>query len=206
MASAPEPKWRTGIYIVGAILGIILTVSAIVTNVFGILDRTRQTAGPAPIVQNNSQPAQNISQPAQGGSQTAADAEKEARQSALKEASAWIKAMNERDVDTLVSLSEPPFFLDQGNILLSKPDIRRQYEQLVASKPANAAPPPVNKMTVQTIAQLKAMGWNPKSDRFMSSMQLDDSDIAVVAFSGGEALIMFFRRTGPKVELAGTWD
>lgn len=158
MATVSEPKWRTMLFVAGAVLGIILTVSGIVTNVFGPLDRGKS--------QVDSSPA------------STADTTNQALHNAEKQASAWVVAFNARDIDALTSMSKPPFFLDEENILLSQSEIRTKYERDFSRQPDEPAPH-IDKLEAATIRDLKATGWNPANDRFMSKMNLSDDDIAV---------------------------
>ena len=192
---AEGSNWTKAATVIGAIAALITAVTAAVTNVFGLLDRTHapQSVSSAPPETNES--GRPSTPPTR------------ALHSAEQQAAAWLAAISSRDVDELVRLSDPPFFLDEsGRVLLDKVQIREAYEQQFAAQSAPKGPIRVEKIGAELISDLKQRGWNPRSDRLMNSLRLSDDDIAVVATSGGESIIFFFRRSGDEVKLAGLWD
>ena len=189
MATSPEPKWRTRLWVVGTLLTIVLTATGIATNVFGLLDRGKTGV-------------------AATSKDTTEDTTKAALHEAEKQAARWLAALSARDVDQLVSLSEPPFFLDQNTILLSKPDIRAKYNEWFSGSPrgGSSGQIQIDKITPQTIGELKETGWNPGNDRLMNKLRLTDDDIVVSIVTNGEVTLLFFRRSGAKTEMAGMWN
>jgi hypothetical protein len=152
-----------------------------------------------------------------------------------KKTAAWWSAISKQDVDTLVSLSPPPFFFDQA-VLLDESQIRSKYKEMfdqeAARKVANEAVPVgevtaanglveeapaandhglqeirIDKILAYTIGDLKKD--KPEylaNDRVMNAMKLGDDDIAVIVMYRGEGTIHFFRRSARDVEMAGFWN
>jgi hypothetical protein len=192
---AEGSNWTKVAAVIGAVAALITAVTAAVTNVFGLLDRTQAQQSASTSAETNVSHPQPPTPPTQ------------ALHSAEQQAAAWLAALSSRDVDELVRLSDPPFFLDEaGRVLLDKVQIREAYEQQFASQGGAKGPIRIEKIGAELISDLKQRGWNPRSDRLMNSLRLSDDDIAVVATSRGESIIFFFRRSGDDVKLAGLWD
>ncbi len=191
---ADGSNWTKAAAVIGAIAALITAVTAAVTNVFGLLNKTPTEQGQSP----QTRPDANQQQPDTAKPPT------EALRAAEQQASAWMAAWLRRDLDELVRLSDPPFFLDQ-EVLLDKVQIRDGYSRDLGSEPAPTEQPRIDKIGAEQISDLKQRGWNPRSDRLMNSLRLTDDDIAVTVTSGGESVIFFFRRSGNEVKLAGMW-
>lgn len=189
---AGESKAGRFAVIITAVAALITAVTGAVTNGFGLFRGS------------NSNSTENSSQ--QNGAETGPQNPGPALRAAEQQASAWLRALSNRDVDTLTRLSDPPFFFDQGDVLLDKAQIRDSYVQAFESPQGPKGEIHIQKIKAELISDLKQRGWDPHHDRLMNSLRLTDDDIVVEASSGGESMALFFRRDGNKVELAGSWD
>jgi hypothetical protein len=135
-------------------------------------------------------------------------------ETAQKRAAEWATAAAADDVDKLTAMSEPPFFLDDGPVLLTPADVARKYRAKVTPAPlppGNEAKDPGEQDTVfGAIAALKlgdyrkAIPANAQFDRTVREMGLSDDDIVIIADTQGVKSMLFFRRKG--VKLAGVVD
>ena len=135
---------------------------------------------------------------------------------AQKRAGEWATAAAARNIDALTKMSAPPFFLDDGTVLLTPSDIRNKYTTVLTPGPgqlpaANDAKDAGEKDVVfGGVATLtlgdyrKAVPANPELDRAVTAMGLGDDDIVVIADTQGVKSLLFFRRKG--VKLAGVVD
>lgn len=121
---------------------------------------------------------------------------------AEQQATRWVAAFQNADVEALVALSAPPFYMD-NDIRMSKADIRSRYTEMLAKGPKHFV---VTRMDARSVGEFKAAGLLGARDRFLSSMLVEDSDFAVGVFVGQEGTILFFRRSGNALEMAGFWD
>ena len=135
---------------------------------------------------------------------------------AQKRAGEWATASAARNIDALTKMSAPPFFLDDGTVLLTPSDIRNKYTTVLKPGPGqlpagNDAKDAGEKDVVfGGVATLtlgdyrKAVPANPELDRAVTAMGLGDDDIVVIADTQGVKSLLFFRRKG--VKLAGVVD
>jgi hypothetical protein len=100
----------------------------------------------------------------------------QALQLAEKKTAAWAAAFSARDLDALAAMSAPPFFIDEGAILLDAPGIRDKYEARLVPDPSETPDPteqdePVqfDRIAPQLISQIKrsADHSKPEFDRIM---------------------------------------
>jgi hypothetical protein len=130
----------------------------------------------------------------------------QALRAAEKATTEYIVAMRKADVDQMVALADPPFFLDQGELLLTKSEIRQRIVDAYQSYDPNEPLPNPDSIKARLIGDAKSFGWSSRSDRFTSRLNLDDADIQVAARFGGEGIAFYFRREPDRVLLAGLWD
>ena len=133
------------------------------------------------------------------------------RQDAEKLATDWLAALLRNDVDTLVQLSDLPFYFDQ-EILVREEDLRNRYQQMGA-KQKSPSLLKLQSIKVQTIAELKQGGYDTTKDRLLDSLHLDDDDFAITLMVGleglsshGEGIGLFTRKRENQIKLAGWWD
>ena len=133
------------------------------------------------------------------------------RQDAEKLGTDWLAALLRNDVDTLVQLSDLPFYFDQ-EILVREEDLRNRYQQMGA-KQKSPSLLKLQSIKVQTIAELKQGGYDTTKDRLLDSLHLDDDDFAITLMVGLEGLSskaegigLFTRKRANKIKLAGWWD
>jgi hypothetical protein len=119
---------------------------------------------------------------------------------AEKKTGAWFAALAEKNIDTLVELSDPPFYFHDG-LLFSKPQIKNKYTVILLPHSDTLR---VRQLSSTTLGDLKS-----KSERFNSeipnSLGLKDDDIVVTATMEPDGLLFFFRRSSTDVQMAGIW-
>jgi hypothetical protein len=137
-------------------------------------------------------------------------------ETAQKRAGEWATAAAARNIDALTEMSNAPFFLNDGAVLLTPSDIQNKYRTALTPgagqlPPGTDARDPGEKDVVfGAIAALslgdyrKAVPPNPEMDRAVKAMGLDDDDIVVIGDTQGVKTFLFFRRKG--VKLAGVVD
>ena len=135
---------------------------------------------------------------------------------AQKRAAEWATASSARNIEALTAMSAPPFFLDDGTVLLTPSDIRNKYKILLTPGPGqlpagtDARDAGEKDVVFGAVATLtlgdyrKAVPANPELDRAVTGMGLGDDDIVVIADTQGVKSLLFFRRKG--VKLAGVVD
>jgi len=141
---------------------------------------------------------------------------KDPLETAQKRAGVWAKASAARKIDDLTEMSAPPFFLNDGAVLLTPADIKNKYRLNLKPGPGELPPgtdtadPGEKDVEFGTIAALslgdyrKAVPANAELDRAVNAMGLGDDDIVVIADTQGVKTLLFFRRKG--VKLAGVVD
>jgi hypothetical protein len=129
----------------------------------------------------------------------------QALSTASKKTDAWVQAWSQKDIETLVNLSDPPFSLDKSDLLTTKYDIRIRYRDILANMRPHAEAK-FDKITPYTIADFKKKGLIADNDPTMTALKLTDNDIVVVAMAGDEGSVFFFRRSNDDVQLAGMAD
>ena len=116
----------------------------------------------------------------------------------------WSLALNEGNVDFLVEIAGNPFLFGR-RILVSEAEIRARYER---TTPFNRSRDrPIFSWTLQDlIIEYEKRGLDPSHDRFLSTMEYNDDDIAVFIFREGHRIALYFRRVGRELEMVGFWD
>ena len=135
---------------------------------------------------------------------------------AEKRAAEWVTASTAGNIEALTAMSDPPFFLDEGAVLLTPPDIQAKYKAKLQPGPGQLPPGNDAKdkdekdvgfgaLAALTLADYrKATGANAELNRVVKALELDDDDIVVIGDTQGVRSILFFRRKG--VKLAGVVD
>lgn len=134
----------------------------------------------------------------------------QAQQLAEKKTVDWVDAYNARDVEALVKLSEPPFQVGSSALLLSKAQVRGQYQDMFSP----AGQPAAHKLLFDSIksqtisdflASFDPSGTAPRSKTlapFWQRLKLNGDDICVIGTSHGETYLFYFRRASSDVQLA----
>lgn len=115
----------------------------------------------------------------------------------------WLAAFQNQDVDALVQLADTPFFFDQ-EILMSANQVRESY--LLLFEGGNPEPFKITSLKAKTIYDLKNEGYDVNQDRIISSLRLNDDDIAVIVMVEQEGIMFVFRRVNDDIRMAGFWD
>lgn len=216
MATSPEPKWRTALTVTAAVLGIVLTATAIVTNVFGILEKsadepaaTATSAGATPAATS----AASAGQSAEAGTRLS---EEEAVRIAERKTSEWLAGWQEMDVDALVSLAELPFVY-RGEYAVSQRGLADKYSAAFGGAVDWAGGPAagstIDRIEPRTIGDLDDQGWHVRTEPSMDKLRLRDNDIGVWVYysdpeveeSGGLTMLVF-RRSAEDVGFVGVVD
>lgn len=141
---------------------------------------------------------------------------KDPLETAQKRAGDWASASAARNIEALTAMSAPPFFLDDGAVLLTPSDIQNKYRAKLKPGPGELPPgndakdPGEKNVVFGAVATLtlgdyrKAVPANPELDRAVTAMGLGADDIVVIADTQGVKSLLFFRRKG--VKLAGVVD
>jgi len=214
MATSPEPKWRTALTVTAAVLGIVLTATAIVTNVFGILEKSADepdsTATSATAPATSAAPA---GQSAEAGTPLSED---EAVLIAERKTSDWLAGWQDMDVDALVSLAELPFVY-RGEYAVSPHGLADKYSAAFSGAVDWAGGPvagsTIDRIEPRTIGDLDDQGWHVRTEPSMDKLRLRDNDISVAVYystpdveeSGGLTMLVF-RRSAQDVGLVGVVD
>lgn len=160
------------------LLGLLGGLAALITAVAALLPALRQPSAPTEDAGLQS-------------TLTAGDAEQLARR--------WIAALQSRDLDELVALSEPPFYMHH-DITTSKRDIRRRYSAMLEGERREIG---VANFDTHTVAEAKDAGRLGR-DR-LRSLHLEDTDFIVDVLTGKERLKVLVRRSGAALALGGVW-
>lgn len=215
MATSPEPKWRTALTVTAAVLGIVLTATAIVTNVFGILEKSADEPDSAATAGATAAPtsAASADQSAGAGTQLSED---EAVRIAERKASEWLAGWQDRDVDALASLAELPFVY-RGEYVVSSRTLADKYSAAFNGAAEWTGGPvagsTIDRIEPRTIGDLADQGWHVRTDPPMEKLRLRDDDIGVAVYysdpdveeSGGLTMLVF-RRSAQDVGLVGVVD
>jgi len=139
------------------------------------------------------------------------------KQVAEKIGANWLAAIEHQDIETLVRLSDPPFYFD-SEILVQTADIQNKYTQTM-NKMRGGEMPKLRRIRVASIGELKneaeanKTGFDPKRDRLLSSLNLTDEDLVIIltfankeGTGDGEATGLYTRRVGNELRLAGFWN
>ena len=131
----------------------------------------------------------------------------EAQREAEKITARWVEAWQAGDVETLVELSSPPFFLD-NEILISPSDVRAKYQPAAQEGGKRFS---IDRMMSGSIEEYQRLGYVKTNDRLLSRVQLAPDDLVVILIVSTETLSeegigFYFRRLGNRVEMAGFWD
>jgi hypothetical protein len=132
------------------------------------------------------------------------------RQAAERIVSEYLGAHLSKDVETLLSLVDVPFYLD-NEIVVRHADLADEFRALfteITSVPVDFR---IESIRAKTIGELKAEGYDPSRDRVLASLHLEDADYAITAVLGtlelgSEAGLLFARRTPSGLRIVGTWD
>src|SRR5688572_19575191 len=216
MATSPEPKWRTALTVTAAVLGIVLTTTAIVTNVFGILEKSADepdSSATSASATAAATPAAPADRSAGAGTQLS---EEDAVRIAERKTSEWLAGWQDMDVDTLASLAEFPFVY-RGEYVVSQRGLADKYSAAFGGS-ADWAGGPVTGSTIdriepRTIGDLDDQGWHVRVDPPMDKLRLRDNDIGVAVYysdpevedSGGLTMLVF-RRSAEDLGLVGVVD
>ncbi|MDA0339538.1 MAG: hypothetical protein O2910_06830 [Proteobacteria bacterium] len=125
-------------------------------------------------------------------------------------AAQYFEAMQTSDLESLMRLSKPPFFLDQ-EVGLTASALRQGYTDAIDQRRERPRDPlTVSRLLSGTIGDLKAQGTISSNDRMLRAMNLKDDDLVVAMFfkvrDSEEGVAFYFRRLSNSVELAGLWD
>jgi hypothetical protein len=123
---------------------------------------------------------------------------------AEKKTADWITAFNNGDKETLLNLSEPPFYLGD-ELLLNKADIEKKYGTILPRNPERRVK--ITGMRAYTIADLKKTKLvDASAEKWLNAQNLRDEDIGVVAMMRPDAVTFYFRRLDQDVQMAGFWS
>ena len=132
------------------------------------------------------------------------------RQAAERIVSEYLGAHLSRDVETLLSLVDLPFYLD-SEVVVRRADLAEKFRALfteITNVPTDFR---IESIRAKTIGELKAEGYDPSRDRVLASLYLEDADYAITVVLGtlelgSEAGLLFARRTPSGLRIVGTWD
>jgi hypothetical protein len=121
----------------------------------------------------------------------------------------WIDAWIHGRADDFVSVASEPFYFDQ-KIILTKPELRSEYESLRKIKGEEWPMLAIQSIKVQTARELQNTGHDLSKDRVFGSLNLTLDDYAVIVTTKRdervEGMLVVVRRVGDGFEIAGTWD
>lgn len=215
MATSPEPKWRTALTVTAAVLGIVLTATAIVTNVFGILEKSADESDAAATAGATAAPTSAASADQSAGAATQLS-EDEAIRIAERKTSEWLAGWQDMDVDALVSLAELPFVY-RGEYAVSPRGLADKYAAAFNGTVDWAGGPvagsTIDRIEPRTIGDLDDQGWHVRTEPSMDKLRLRDNDIGVAVYystpdveeSGGLTMLVF-RRSAQDVGFVGVVD
>lgn len=137
----------------------------------------------------------------------------EQKRAAEKLGSDWFAAFLRHDVAALVQMSDLPFYID-NQIHVTQEDIRKRYEQMTDMEKSREGRPKLQlqRIQVQTIAEMKSQGYETARDRLLNSLNLNDDDFAILLFvkaegrDNVEGIGLYTRKRGNELKLAGWWD
>ncbi|MEO1220048.1 MAG: hypothetical protein AAFY42_01685 [Pseudomonadota bacterium] len=210
-----QTSWKTFALVLGAIATLITAVATLLPSlepyVLGDGQNSDAESGGEDSQDATPVAAAENGQPAQGATESTVDpvqplSDAQALRAAVRAATDYIVAMRKADVDQMVALADPPFFLDQGELLLTKSDIRKRIADSYEAYDPNEPIPAPDKIQARLISEAKAAGWSARNDRFAGRLGLDDKDLQVVARFGSEGIVFYYRREPDGVLLAGLWD
>lgn len=133
---------------------------------------------------------------------------KYALQNADQQAREWLGAWGTGNIDKLVALSEPPFFIDPDSPpLRSKDEIRAAYAKNFANfQNPGSVDIQMDELGPQTIGDLRAKGAKVANPMLTDKLGLTEGDIVVSGSANGQGLALFFRPSGAHVHLVAAID
>jgi hypothetical protein len=131
------------------------------------------------------------------------------RQAGEKIVSDYLGAHLNLDVGSVMALVDFPFYFD-NEVLVRPSDLADRLRALFAERTVPPTDVRIESIRAQTIAELRAGGYDASRDRVLASLNLDDDDyaITVIGVEGQrrEAMLVFARRTPSGLRIVGVWD
>lgn len=210
----PDSKWKTAAIVIGSVAALITATAALLPELRSFWndpDKEQPAAERDPVSEAESatdepQTETTSSPPETTPSAVESLTDKEATRLGERRMSEIIAAIQQGDLDSLAALSEPPFFAEQGSLLISKGQIRQAFGELLneVSADEEAFPNP-DQITAMLIGDAQAQGIVRGNDRLLGRLNLGADDVVVVVMHEGEGGAFYFRRSGNDLSLAGFW-
>jgi len=123
----------------------------------------------------------------------------------------WFSAMKRHDVEVLIHMADFPFYFDQ-EILAGPDDMRRRFRDSASKPNSDTKTLHLGSVKARTIAEWKQGGFEAERDRILGNITYNDNDFVVILTIGnglnteGEGVVLYMRKVGSKIKLAGFWD
>lgn len=125
-------------------------------------------------------------------------------------AAQWFNATKLGDAEAITAMSDAPFWWD-NEMQTSLAELRQTLDSFYQERRSNPEQwqrmqsLKIDRFETMTIPEYVAAGY-AAGDRVIRRLSLDDDDIAVAVFIGGEGVALFFRNANGKLKLVGLWD
>jgi hypothetical protein len=194
-------------YVTAAIIGIMVVLGTIIIANLDLLFRTepRPIEPPARHTEVKPEEGEGLEPPRKP--ETVLEG---AKREAEKLTAEWLEAMKTGNVDTLLRLSRPPFFIGNDR-MISESDVSIRYLAMLERK-VDRERPGEHQMIAVTIGESKDMGYTDEArESMLKRMGLNEDDIAVILkvvteTGEGEGKVFYFMRVEERVEMAGFRD
>ncbi len=117
----------------------------------------------------------------------------------------WLDAFLKGRTDDVVASASEPFYLGK-KVLLTKADLRKEYEAERQIKGASWLTMEIQGMTVKTVREFQGTQYDLSKDRTFNDINLSLDDSAAVVRTKLGAMIIPVRRAGDGYEILGLWD
>jgi hypothetical protein len=108
----------------------------------------------------------------------------------------WMVAYNQSNVEKLVSLASPPFLFDTLPVLTTREAIRDKFRNVDEEYEVIS----FEAMTISELARRLEIQEEPFWQQRLEDLRMEEDDVGVMVH---DAFLIFFRREGTDVELAG---
>ncbi|GAA4048206.1 hypothetical protein [Parerythrobacter jejuensis] len=205
MTGESGSRWKTFAVVIGAIAALLTAIGGLLTQIGAFYDEPDAGQGDAPTVMQPNPAPQNTAPVPSSPSQNAL-ADKQALQMAEAQTTRIVDAIRRQDLGPIVALADPPVFLDQGTLVLSKADFRQRLRAMFKRNSGDAPMPRPDRIKAYSIGDARNQGFVAEGDRAISRLNLTNDDLIAIADFDGEAVAFYFRRKSDGIGLAAIWD